>query len=212
METQDRPSPLTPRLENLAAITAEDVLLAYLATSKAKYCQLAKVYKALSVNLDRRRRRGALEIAFGSRPGRHPSAHALCVDRSRPQGRLRPLRRLDRPGVVGAVLRSRFRRWRLVSTRTALQTRDYLSRKENLELLTLGRVYGFVAPGGAPNRRAGRGRFCCAALLAARFPECAAALEDAQRRRLQARRPGEGAPSRTGGTEAGLAEGRRDAL
>jgi hypothetical protein len=177
METQDRPSPLTPRLENLAAITAEDVLLAYLATNKTKYCQLTKLNKALSLYVAPAAVLRALETL---------SARALVVI---PVG-ARCM--LTESGLEAAA--SRFGVWldqgwaslcaaALPALALGLdlhseQTKDYLSKKENLESLTLGRAYGFVAAGATPNRSRVRS-LLLRVLLAARFPECAAALEEA---------------------------------
>jgi hypothetical protein len=59
------------------------------------------------------------------------------------------------------------------------QTKDYLSKKENLESLTLGRAYGFIAAGATPNRSRVR-TLLLRVLLTARFPECATSLEEAR--------------------------------
>jgi hypothetical protein len=178
MQMRDRPSPLTPRFENLASITAQDALLAYLATSKTKYCQISKIYKALSAFLDFSPASRALD-ALTARGLVAIPARTRCV--------------LTEAGRAAAA--ARFgdwtgQGWTLLSA-VALPAlalgldpkgaaaRDYLSRKENMESLALGRVYGFVAAGSAPSRARTRA-LLLRVLLAARFPECAAALENVE--------------------------------
>jgi hypothetical protein len=177
METQDRPSPLTPRLENLTAITAEDALLAFVATSKTKYCQLAKLYKALSVYVDSAAASRALEN-LSARALIAVPARTRCVltDSGQEEARSRFGSWLDLgwASICAVALPALALGLDLHSE----QTREYLSKKENLESLTLGRAYGFVAAGATPNRSRVRA-LLLRVLLAARFPECAASLEEA---------------------------------